>query len=65
MPARLLPARLKNRLERYAAPTGRPAIDARIRAAQINAAIRFTLANMLANIINAALVAAAIWPTSH
>lgn len=65
MPARLLPARLKNRLERYAAPTGRPAIDARIRAAQINAAIRFTLANMLANIINAALVAAAIWPTLH
>ena len=65
MPARLLLAGLSKRLERYAAPTGRPAIDARIRAAQVNAAIRFTLGNMLANIINAALVTAAIWPTAH
>ena len=65
MPARLLLAGLRKRLERYAAPTGRPAIDARIRAAQVNAAIRFTLGNMLANIINAALVTAAIWPTAH
>jgi len=65
MPSRLLPSGLRDWLERYAAPTGKPAIDARIRAAQINAAIRFTLGNMVANIINVALVTAAIWPTTH
>jgi len=56
---------LRSWLNSQLEPTGHPRIDGRIRASQIQSALRFMIGNMLVNIINVIIVVAALWRNTN